>query len=286
MKKKEELPADIDLDMPPEPPKMGMEEEVSTKEPIDEELMPRKKTKKGKQKIKLSKEKEKPGVFQKDFPTLPPKEAEELLDIPPLPKVEEELPPLPGETTKEFGEEGLDLPPPPVFGKKEKRAFFSFLKPKKAAGKLSLPKIEEEIPEIPSLPEVEEKFPEIPPIPEREEVPPMPILEKEAPIAQPPKAPSLLPEMPAPEPSKPKEEPLPKKEEIKKRKFITIDDFRQIQGDISGMKGVLRGIDDIFAKLEEVKGIGDKEYGGLYNSLKDIQRKIMFVDKTLFEEEA
>lgn len=264
MKKREELPSDIDLDMPPEPPKM-MEEEILTEEPIDEELMPLKKTKPKKLKVKAPKEEKLPElpplpeVGGEEFPALPPLPEEEKK---PLPELAEKLPPLPEEKPEELGE----LPPPPQIGK-EKKGFFSFLKPKKAAEKLPLPKIEEEIPAVPPLPGAGEEFPAIPPLPEKEEV--LPKLEKEIPV------PKLIEPL-KPEPEKP----------IIKQKFITIDDFRQIQGNISDTKGILKGIDDFFTKLEEVKGIGDKEYLELNNSLQDIQRKIMFVDKTLFKEQS
>ena len=73
---------------------------------------------------------------------------------------------------------------------------------------------------------------------------------------------------------------------VKKQKFITIYDFKQIQSEISNTKGILKSIDDHFSGLEETKSCGDKEYVKLYQSLQDIQRKIMFVDKSLFKEES
>lgn len=258
MKKREELPTDIDLDIPPEPPKM-MEEDVPIEEPIDEELMPKAKSKKVKEKALKAKKRELP-----ELPPLPKMEEEELSA---LPEEEEfgklpELPPLPEEKSEELGE--LDLPPPPEI-KNEKRGFFSFLKPKKAAKELGLPRIEEEIPEMPTFPEVSEEFPEIPPLSKEKEIPTIPqSVEPLKPVA---------------------EKPMPEIKEIKPvKKFVTINDFRQIQSDIGGTKDILKGVDGIFSKLEEVKNIGDKEYVELRNGLQDIQRKIMFVDKVLFKE--
>lgn len=264
-KKKDEFLGDIDLDMPPEPPKM-MEEEISALEPIDEELMPSKEGKAKKLKVKAPKAEKLP-----ELPPLPEMEEEEL---PPLPEMEEELgalPELPSTEEKpELGE--LDLPPPPQLGVK-KKGFFSFLKPKKAAEELPLPRIWEEVSEMPALPSLEEEFPEMPPI-DKEEVTPMPELERE--ISAPKPIPTFKPEV---------KKPLPKKEVMRiERKFVTINDFREVQNNISNVKGVLKCADAIFSGLEEVKINGDKEYMGLCNSLKDVQRKIMFIDKTLFKE--
>jgi hypothetical protein len=299
-KKKGKIPDTTDLDIPPEPPKI-MEEDISTNEPIDEELMPLRKTK--------------------------PKK-EKLPEIPPLPKMEE-LEPLPEEglAAKELKE--LELPPPPV---KKKRGFF-FRKPKKAVEipsieeelpplpplpkgeeeippmpsspreekKLpplpekeippmpSLPEIEEELPAIPPLPKEEKEFPEIPPIPEtKEKVPELPPLPEKVPTLPelergihftPPKPPP--PERPVQEPLKP-EEPL--HEEVKPRKrFIVLDDFKQIQSNITNTKSTLKDIYSYLSELEEVKGI-DKKYSELNNNLQDIQKKLVFVDKTLFKE--
>lgn len=258
MKKREGLLSDIDLDMPPEPPKM-FEEGISIEEPIDEELMPSPRIKPKKLKTK-----------EEELPELPPlPEMEE--EMPPLPEEEElgplpELPPLTEEPSKEF-EEWLELPPPPQFGKK-KKGFFSFLKPKKKVEELELPKLEETL-EMPPLPSVEEEFPEIPPLLEEEKI----SLPEEKPIIAPT------------EPLKPvTKEGIKEVEKPVKKKFITIDDFRQIQADISNAKSILKDVGDLFDRLEEVKSSGDKEYFGLYHNLKDIQAKIMFVDRVLFKE--
>jgi hypothetical protein len=298
MKKKGELPADIDLDMPPEPPKMMMDE-ISAERPIDEELIPRK----GKLKVKAKVKKE------PELPEIPPlPEMEE--DMPPLPKMEEDLGELPEEKNK-----GFDLPPPPM---EKKKGLFSFLKPKKTAKKLSLPELGMDIPEMPPLPEMKGEFPEMPSMPEEHDdfsrLPPLPKqhiseedryapkFEREMPI----KAPVELPEIHA-EPLKPKVEPIrPPVEEpiikepiqpiveehvhreevpqVKRKKFITIDNFRQVQDSINSTKNTLKGVDGFFTKLGEVKHEGDTEYAGLRSSLRDIQSKIVFVDKVLFRE--
>ena len=195
----------------------------------------------------------------------------------------------------------------------KKKGLFSFLKPKKTTKKLSLPELDRDIPEMPPLPEMKGEFPEIPPMPEEHEefsrLPPLPKkhisdedryapkFEKEMPI----KAPVKLPEIHA-EPLKPKIEPIrPPVEEpiqhaveehvhreeasqVKRKKFITIDNFRQVQDSINSTKNTLKGVDGFFTKLGDVKQEGDTEYAELRSSLRDIQSKIVFVDKVLFRE--
>jgi len=273
-KKKRKLPADIDLDLPPEPPKM-MAKESSTSGPIDEELM-----------VPKAKKSKLPKLKKEKMPELPPLPKIEEHELPPLPKEEElpELPPLPGE---------YELPPLPELEAKPKKRLFSFLKPKKA----KKGKIGEELPELPPLPEIhemppkaEKEFPELPPLPEEHELPSLPEVHARAPEMPklPPiheeKVPEMRPllrehEMPAPGPIAP-----PKDIGKPKPKFITINDFRYIQSSIRSARDMVKGMDGFFSDLDGVKTNRHKRYGEWHNSLKDIQRKIMFVDKTLFEE--
>lgn len=286
-KKEEELPSDIDLDVPPEPPKM-LGEESSTEGPIDEELMPPAKIMKSKAKSR----------------------DEELPELPPLPEMEEELPPLP--EVEEKKHEELELPPPPEV-KPKKKGLFPFLKRKKAAKEAPLPEGLPELPPLPEvgkeempplpgeekefhLPEVEEKeFPEIPPIPKEEKkLPPLPEIEEKELFPIPEKKPFappmelLEPEVKMPEPLKPRlEKAVPKVEGIKPElKFITLDDFKQIHNEMSNTKSILRGVDGFLTKLEEVKNNADKGYLELHNDLREIHRKIMFVDETLFKKQS
>ena len=261
MGKKRELPMDIDLDMPPAPPKIGMEEETYREEPIDEELMP------------LNKKALKPRKIKA------PKIEEELPEIPPLPEMEEpELPHLPEEEEQLPQLEDIELPPFPEDvpeSKAKKKGLFSFLKPRKAVKEMPLPK--EEFAGLPPLPELgeEKEFPELPTLEEdmgaasigpfkeeMGEVPPR--IETEVHINRP-------------------REPLRQVVENVKPKFVTITNFRDIQKEINNAKSSLKGIDLFFARLEEVKNVRDKAYKEWYDSLNDIHRKVMFVDKTLFE---
>ena len=264
-----DIMGDLDLDMPPEPPKI-MERESLPEEPINEELMSMPLPKKGKAtKFKRKEMSELPSLHEEG-------ELRELQELPPLPgdgDLEEELPPLP-----DLEEGEGNLPPPPEL-KTKKQGFFSFLNAKNTAKDLELPKLDEEIPELPEIGEEETKgFPEIPELPEREE---LPLLDEEEMSSVPPieiiKAPVV-------------KKPIPKIEDVLEekekpvKKFLSITEFKEIQSDINDIKSIVRGVDDVFAKIEEAKTSGDKEYAGLYNNLKDVQSKIMFVDKTLFKE--
>ena len=253
-KKRGEASSDVDLDIPPEPPKM-MSEDISAEGAIDEELMPFKRSTAKKAKVKIKKEKMK-------LPELPPlpevEEEPKMGEFPPLPEIEEEpmeselpeLPPLPTEETE------LPMMPtlPPV---EKKRKLFSFMKKKEKAPELLQA---EELPELPSFPEVEEEVHVEPP----EEIfapklPEMPVMTE-------------VPEVEVP------------KKSVARRKFVTLDGFRHIQSIINESKGNLRGVDALFSDLEQIKISMNKEYSGLHSNLRDIQRKIMFVDKILFEE--
>lgn len=321
-RKREELPSDIELDMPPEPPK-SMREDVSTEEPIDEELM----------------------HLNKSGP-----EEEELPELPPLPDIEE---------PEEWGK-GLELPLP--FEKKKKwerttgkspvlyiiifvlvagiaysilnyKAYyakawnfilelftrFPFLNEtkiylssnyltvigavlliiilvtillivrsakkkggfaqKRGEGLPELPPLpEEEVPEMPEIPEEGAEFPEIPPFPEETEVPLPEVGEEEIPRPIEPLRPVAERMIPSTRVTRPLEKA------VKKQRFITIDEFRQIRGDISSTRGILKKASSFFSKLERVKGSEDKGYAELCNSLQDIQEKIVFINKTLFKE--
>lgn len=335
-KKKKEVD-DMDLDVPPAPPKM-MAAAPSGDEAINEELVPPKAKSKM---FKFSKFKKKEEE-KHELPPLPGHD--DLGKLPPLPE-EHELPPLPG-----HDEKLPEMPPLPKAG--EKKKMFSFLKRKKTPKGKEMPHVKEEPLEIPAVPEMHgAKAPELPPLPEEHELPPLPghndipdvpplpeehglpplpdhkkIVPDVHPIHHEPKLPPLpgeheLPPLPGHEdipdvPPLPKEQELPPlpeehelppikeapkvehklpplKEKVEKpampvvgpaERFVTLDQFRLIQGDISGIKNDLKGIDEFFVRLEEEKSGIDHKYSEWQHSLQDIQRKIIFVDKTLFKE--
>ena len=84
------------------------------------------------------------------------------------------------------------------------------------------------------------------------------------------------------------ERPLParalKPAERPASKFISISSFKAVQDDISNSRSDLRDIDSFFDRIEEVKLNEDRKYHELHSSLEELHRKIVFIDKTLFEE--
>ncbi len=202
--------------------------------------------------------------------------------------------------------------------------FLKFLKREKKEGldELDLPPappplegFEEPLPEFPDL--GEEKLPE----PKfdfgglrnrndlGEELPSFPELENEQIGMQ--EAPAEIPEpvgakpmpelklQPIPEEDKIPREVLPKREkglfEHERRVFrerpsgkaiyVRVDKFKAMLGSVNTLKSDLRKSEETLAKLEGVKNAKDKSFDKVKSSLEDLQRKLIFIDKTLFEGE-
>ena len=273
------LQDNFDLDMPPEPPKIGIEDDFSSTDSPDEELMPYLKTSK-----------------KQNKPKMPESYNDELPELPALPDLDDENPAIPpsrygsithsqlpawpeeheSDNISNFGD--LKLPQLPDI-KKEKKGLFSFLKLKKAPKKAQL-QGKEEFSNLPPLPDFgsEHELPELPSFSNRDEEYRSEQEFEEAPI-------SALParfEQPTPKPPKPQKEKKITEQPL--TKFITLNEFKSIQNGINDSKSSLKGIDSFFSDIDSAKANQDKKYEGLYNSLQDIHRKILFIDKTLFKE--
>jgi len=200
--------------------------------------------------LKFKKRKESfPSFADLDIPPEPPKMLrqtfEEQPTIPELPKDDFELPELPPLDDNMLS----DLPPPPQI-KKEKKGFFSFLKTKKAPADLELP----ELPALEKIPSIKMEEPEEAPEPAEVE-------EQET-------------QTPAPA----------QQANVTLKRFIKLEDFRNIQDEIANAKAILRGSDELFTKLEELGALEDKSFSDLSGNLRDVHNKIMFADKSLFKE--
>jgi len=66
--------------------------------------------------------------------------------------------------------------------------------------------------------------------------------------------------------------------------FIDIDSFRTMLGDIDTIKGDIKSSEIILEHLKEIKNSKDKELERWRLQLEDIQRKVNYVDKALFNE--
>ena len=216
------------------------------------------------------------------------KDALDELDLPPAP------PQLEG-AEPDFGAFGFEeklpeLPEFPEFGKK-----------------ISAP---EEMPEF-DFPEEEkmqdmgkDEMPDFPSFPEMEEMPMPPIESVRAPFAIPKPALSMTPavadiEQPAEEEPEIKQGTYPKmagrlfsheKRALRempsaKTIYVSVDNFKATLGSINIVRSDLRKSEEALMKLESVKNAKDKSFDKLKSSLDDLQRKLIFVDKTLFKDE-
>jgi len=203
-------------------------------------------------------------------------------------------------------ESELDLPPapPPLEGFEEnlpELPDFPEL-PELESEKISAPK--EEIPRF----EAEEKFPglEMPKFDfpelkmeseEKFEFPPME-LEKEAEPELPARTAIPEPTFAMPTTSRAEAPQIPQpslptrglfKEERRlagktpKTIYVRIDRFKATLGNINVIRNDLRKSEEALAKLENLKASKDRAFERAKSSLEDLQRKLIFIDKTLFK---
>ena len=194
----------------------------------------------------------------------------------------------------------LDLPPAPPPLEESQQDFnadFSFNEKS------------QDIPDFPDIPDIkvsdESKFdlPQLDFEQEKEE-PELPDLEEPAPIP-PIRFPTTMPEpmpipaqppMQMPQPEAAKKEPIqaikPRKLFSHERKhierkevYLRVDKFRAALESISMIRGSLRQSEELLMKLENIKNAKDRSFDKVKSSLDDMQKKLIFVDKTLFKGE-
>lgn len=198
----------------------------------------------------------------------------------------------------------LDLPPapPPLEGFNENMPEF----PDFGEEKVSAPK--EEFPEF-KFPEeegtptpVKESTEELSEFPELEEK----LITAESPVSAPPAASAIPPmqaprTMPEPEPAE-EEGPIPsdvypkierrlfsqEKRALRERPsiktiYVKVDNFKAMLGGINNARSDLRKSEEALVKLENIKSTKDKSFDRLRASIDDLQKKLIFVDKTLFK---
>ena len=207
----------------------------------------------------------------------------------------------------------LDLPPaPPLLGNQTESAGYGFeenmpeLPEFPELEKISAP---DGMPEMPKFefPEEEmgkEEMPEFPAFPEIEESPSAYPAPARAPMTE-PSIPQPMTSRPMPVSEAPEEEqPMPsniypkmgrrlfaqEKRLLRERPnvrtiYVRIDDFKSTLGSISMARGDLKKSEEALAKLENIKSAKDKSLDRAKNLLDDLQKKLIFVDKTLFKGE-
>ena len=207
----------------------------------------------------------------------------------------------------------LDLPPePPPLEGFEDRHDFDFPEIKAAddfdmskfdaadAGKADdseywqkMPEMKEDMPEMkgydmpdfpkfPETGEAQEAFPE----PEMQSMPLRP-LEAPARAVQPMPA-AQQKEMPESEPQHMQRRSLFHHERssdrpARKEVYVRVDKFKSVLDSISMIRSSVRKSDEVLMRLESMKNSKDRSFDRVKSSLEDLQKKLIFIDKTLFK---
>ncbi len=67
--------------------------------------------------------------------------------------------------------------------------------------------------------------------------------------------------------------------------YVKVDSFKAMLGTINMARNSLKASEDALAKLENIKMSKDKSFDKVKISLEDLQKKLIFIDKTLFKGE-
>jgi len=226
-----------------------------------------------------------------ELPPLPPAPQEKPTlkkpsqqELPPLP----ELPPLTKEPRKEKPLPSLPELPPltekhPLFGKGHRIGPIpTFPKISPAPKRLLVKGIKRE--PFPTLPKLT-------PSPTVSELPPLPKLEPLKPFTKTEAKKPLIPghktlrHIPRPIPLEPLEESAVEYHRYLDMKplFVKSDDYKEIMKDIKGIKSKINESENILVNLNEIKAQKDKEFSKIHKQIEDIQRKLIYIDKTVFK---
>lgn len=190
---------------------------------------------------------------------------------------------------KEGKKEGLDIPPPPP--PSLQKAFS-----KEPTPKIDIPKFEQPKPKMQLIPKLDK--PEIPFKPEKPKINiPKKIME---PIRFKPSFPKPEFKFPKPEFKPHIEQPkshlemheehedikpniIPEKHVTNKEIFVRTENFKFVVDNLNSIKKKIKESEKALARLNDIKNSEDKEYEKWHSQLEDVQRKLMYADKTLFE---
>ena len=67
--------------------------------------------------------------------------------------------------------------------------------------------------------------------------------------------------------------------------YVRVDKFKAALQNIGIIRGNLRKSEEAVMKLENIKNAKDRSFDKVKSSLDDLQKKLIFVDKTLFKGE-
>jgi len=191
---------------------------------------------------------------------------------------------------KEEKEAKEELPPLPPL--KPEKGVKPGLAPSPLKSEIEHIKPMETIPKPPEAPKAKEAIKPLPAFPETKEIKPprLPELEME-------EGPKKLPEFPEIK-ELPPEERLFEEEsiyevgrEVEELKvhvplepvFVEVEHFKDVLDDLNSARISLKEGVDIMNKIEEIRLEKDKKFEEWKSQLEDMQRKLIFIDRTLFE---
>ena len=76
---------------------------------------------------------------------------------------------------------------------------------------------------------------------------------------------------------------FPERRHDARQTFVKVEKFKAVLDNISMIRSDLRKSEEALLKLEQMKGSKDRSYDKFKASLDDLQKKLIFIDKTLFK---
>lgn len=192
------------------------------------------------------------------------------LDLPPSP------PPLEG------FDENLNLPDFPDFDEQKMPSPPEMPDFEQHEKEEPIPMGDDNLPEFPDFPEQEEPAADIPPVSS-------PTIQKAEPIPEPEPEPAGSSEITAIDTYQKRPARLFSREKAVHERpagktiYVRVDRFKATLGSINMVRNDLRKSEEALAKLENLKTAKDRSFDKLRSSLDDLQKKLIFVDKTLFK---
>lgn len=68
--------------------------------------------------------------------------------------------------------------------------------------------------------------------------------------------------------------------------FIKIDEYKDVLDILDLTKAKIKEARSLVEKINELKNAEDSELNAWHNSLDDVEKRVLFIDKTLFEPES
>ncbi|MFC1754941.1 hypothetical protein ACFL96_16375 [Thermoproteota archaeon] len=65
--------------------------------------------------------------------------------------------------------------------------------------------------------------------------------------------------------------------------FVRMDEYKSLLDDISQMKTGFKENENLYTRLNDYRTEQDKKFESFHEALEDVQRKLLYIDKTLFE---